>query len=26
MVRERLKPVSRPIAKPPPPGAGLDKQ
>src|SRR5215471_9913480 len=25
MVRERLKPVSRPIAKPPPPGAGLDK-
>jgi protein arginine kinase len=27
MVRERLKPVSRPISKPPPaPGAGLDKQ
>jgi protein arginine kinase len=27
MVRERLKPVSRPIARPaPPPGAGLDKQ
>jgi protein arginine kinase len=27
MVRERLKPVSRPVAKPPPaPGAGLDKQ
>jgi protein arginine kinase len=26
MVRERLKPVSRPLAKPPPPGAGLDKQ
>jgi protein arginine kinase len=27
MVRERLKPVSRPIAAPPPPpGAGLDKQ
>ena len=27
MVRDRLKPVSRPIAKPPPaPGAGLDKQ
>src|SRR5215467_4139189 len=26
MVRERLKPVSRPIAKPPAPGAGLDKQ
>src|SRR5579883_3474005 len=26
MVRERLKPVSRPISKPPAPGAGLDKQ
>jgi protein arginine kinase len=27
MVRDRLKPVSRPISKPPPPpGAGLDKQ
>ncbi|HTL16065.1 MAG TPA: protein arginine kinase [Patescibacteria group bacterium] len=27
MVRERLKPVSRPISKPPPPpGSGLDKQ
>jgi protein arginine kinase len=27
MVRERLKTVSRPIARPPaPPGAGLDKQ
>jgi protein arginine kinase len=26
MVRERLKPVSRPVAKPPAPGAGLDKQ
>jgi protein arginine kinase len=27
MVRERLKPVSRPISRPPPPpGAGLDKQ
>jgi protein arginine kinase len=27
MVRERLRPVSRPVAKPPPPpGAGLDKQ
>ena len=27
MVRERLKPVSRPVAAPPsPPGAGLDKQ
>ncbi len=27
MVRERLRPVSRPISKPPPPpGAGLDKQ
>ena len=27
MVRERLKPISRPVARPPaPPGAGLDKQ
>ncbi len=26
MVRERLKPVSRPVAKPQAPGAGLDKQ
>jgi protein arginine kinase len=27
MVRDRLKPVSRPISKPaPPPGSGLDKQ
>ncbi len=26
MVRERLKPVSRPVAKPQPPGGGLDKQ
>jgi protein arginine kinase len=26
MVRDRLKPVSRPISKPLPPGAGLDKQ
>jgi protein arginine kinase len=26
MVRERLKPVSRPISRPVPPGSGLDKQ
>jgi len=27
MVRERLKPVNRPVSQPPvPPGAGLDKQ
>ncbi|HEV2208846.1 MAG TPA: protein arginine kinase [Verrucomicrobiae bacterium] len=26
MVRERLKPVSRPLAQPPPPSPGLDKQ
>jgi protein arginine kinase len=26
MVRERLRPVARPVAKPPAPGAGLDKQ
>ena len=27
MVRERLRPVSRPVAKPPPPpAAGVDKQ